>query len=104
MTMHHGWLPDACAAAPVAMTKEAVASAKASRRIRSLLHGAAANAAALLGRLADRVDPLDPGGAELELGNLAERIELRIGEQVGGRLHIGERDEHHAVRHRLVLA
>ncbi len=51
-----------------------------------------------------RIDRLDLGGAELELRNLAERIKLRIGQQVRRRFHISERDEHHAIRHRVVLA
>src|SRR5688572_20654717 len=57
----------------------------------------------LLRRLALRPDRLESGGAELELRNLAERVELRIGEQVRRRLDIGERDEHNAVRYRVVL-
>ena len=40
----------------------------------------------------------------LNSGIFAERIELRIGEQVGRRLGEGERDEHHAVGHGVVLA
>src|SRR5215472_467699 len=59
---------------------------------------------ALLRGLAHDAGGLDARGAELELGNLAERIELGVGEQVGGRLDVGERDEHDAVRHRVVLA
>src|SRR5215470_10335829 len=30
-----------------------------------------------------RIDPLDPGGAKLELGDFPERIKRRVGEQVG---------------------
>src|SRR6188508_1386411 len=44
-----------------------------------------------------RIDRLDLGGAELELGDFAERIELRVRQQVRRRLDIGERNEHHAV-------
>ena len=51
-----------------------------------------------------RLDALHPGRAILELGDLAERIERRIGQEVGRRLDIGERDEHHAVGDRVVLA
>src|SRR5918994_2963013 len=40
------------------------------------------------------VRSLDFHRAEFVFRNLADRIELRIGEDVGGRLHIGERDEH----------
>ena len=36
---------------------------------------------------------LDPHGAIFVLGDLPDRIELRIGEHVRRRLHIGERDE-----------
>src|SRR5580698_3613799 len=42
-------------------------------------------------------------GAEFEFWNLAERIELRIGEQVRGRLDEGEWNEHHTVRHGIIL-
>ena len=38
-------------------------------------------------------------GAELELRDLAERVELRVGQQVGRRLGEAERDEHHALGH-----
>src|SRR5581483_9462485 len=50
-----------------------------------------------------RSDPyvcrLDLGGAELELGDLAHRVELWVGQQVCGRLGKAERNEHHALRH-----
>src|SRR3546814_1840304 len=42
---------------------------------------------------------LDPAGAELELRDLAEGIELRVGQHVGRRLVEAEGDEHHALRH-----
>src|SRR5262249_39112261 len=51
------------------------------------------------GRFGDGPHRLDLGGAELELRDLAERIERRIGQDVGRRLGIAERDEHHAVGH-----
>ncbi len=38
---------------------------------------------------------LDLGGAEFEFGNFADRVELRVGEDVGGGLGIAERDKHH---------
>src|SRR5215471_3852841 len=47
---------------------------------------------------------LDPSRTVLELRNLAERIERRVGQQIGGRFHERERNEHNAVRHRIVLA
>src|SRR3546814_10675827 len=37
--------------------------------------------------------------AELELGDLAEGIKLRVGEGVGRGFGEAERDEHHALRH-----
>jgi hypothetical protein len=37
--------------------------------------------------------------AELEFGNLAERIEHRIGQEVGGGFRVAERHEHHVLRH-----
>src|SRR3974377_2467874 len=58
---------------------------------------------ALLRRLA-RLHALHPRGAILELRDLPERVERRIGEEVRGRLHIGERDEHDAVGHGIILA
>src|ERR1700704_5686639 len=58
----------------------------------------------LLRRLAHDLRPLHPRRAELELGDFSERIERRIGEQVRGRLHEGEGDEHDAVRYPVVLA
>jgi hypothetical protein len=51
-----------------------------------------------------RIDRLDLGGAELELGDFAERIELRIGQKIRRRLDKGKRNEHHAVGHCIVLA
>src|SRR5262249_49621620 len=57
----------------------------------------------LLRRL-PHLDPLHPRGTILELRNLPEWIERRIGEQVGGRLDISERDEPHAVGNPIVLA
>src|SRR3546814_6667636 len=45
------------------------------------------------------VDRLHLGGAELELGDLAEGVELRVGEGVGRRFGEAERDEHHALGH-----
>src|SRR6266404_4195048 len=56
-------------------------------------------AISLFGRFGHSLQRLDLGGAELELGDLAERIERRIGQEVGRRLGIAERDEHHAVWH-----
>src|SRR5581483_482775 len=56
----------------------------------------------LLRRL-PHLDPLHPGGAILELRNLAERVERRVGKEVGGGLDVSERDEDHAVRNRVVL-
>src|SRR5690606_18657930 len=41
---------------------------------------------------------LDTSGAELELRDLAEWVELRIGEQVRCSLGEAERDEHHPFR------
>src|SRR5438105_12370395 len=43
-------------------------------------------------------------GAILELGNLAERIERRIGQQIRRRLVVAERDEHRTARHAVVGA
>src|SRR5207245_7264285 len=54
--------------------------------------------------LAYRADSLHPGRAELELRDLAERVERRVGQEVRGGLDIGERDEHDAVRDGVVLA
>src|SRR5262245_3939763 len=45
---------------------------------------------------------LDFRGAELEFGNLAERIERRIGEDVRRRFNISEGDEHDAVRNSII--
>src|SRR5260221_2858065 len=56
-------------------------------------------AISLFGRFGQHLQRLDLGGAELELGDLAERIERRIGQEVSRRLGIAERDEHHAVWH-----
>src|SRR5712671_2402460 len=39
-------------------------------------------------------DWLDLGGAEFVFGDLAERIELRVGQDVGGGFGVAERDEH----------
>src|SRR4051794_41648678 len=39
---------------------------------------------------------LDPGRAELELGDLAERVERGVGEEVGGGLGVAEGDEDEA--------
>ena len=36
---------------------------------------------------------LDLGGAEFEFGDLAERVELRVGQDVGGGFGVAERDE-----------
>src|SRR5258707_9719112 len=47
----------------------------------------------------DLVGRRDFGGAELELGDLAERIERRVGQQVGGGLDVAERHEDHALGH-----
>src|SRR5258708_30058486 len=58
----------------------------------------------LLRRLAYHLGPLHSRRTELELGDLPERIERRVGEQVGGRLHEGEGNEHDAVRYPVVLA
>src|SRR3546814_8228749 len=38
-------------------------------------------------------------GAELEFRDLAEGVELRVGQHVGGRLVEAEGNEHHALRH-----
>src|ERR1700756_3152035 len=105
MTMHHA--PGRVLAAEASpAVAAAIARPRANARIADLLAGGAATSpkVALLRRLAHNPGRLHPRGAELELRNLAERIELRIGEQVGGRLHERERDEHDAVRHRVVLA
>src|SRR5215471_5577596 len=56
-------------------------------------------AISLFGRFGQSLQRFDLGGAELEFGNLAERIEGGIGEQVGRRLGVAERNEHHAVGH-----
>ena len=53
---------------------------------------------------ARRPPRLDLGGAILEFGDLPERIERRIGEQIRRRLDERERNEHDAVRNRVVLA
>ena len=42
---------------------------------------------------------LDPGGAELELGDLAERVQRRVGQEVRRRLGVAERDEDDPARH-----
>src|SRR5271157_1129608 len=47
-------------------------------------------AISLVGRFGQRLQRLDLGGAELELGDLAERIECRIGQEIGGRLGVTE--------------
>src|SRR5262245_54202672 len=52
----------------------------------------------LFRRLHPLAGGLDFRGAELEFGNLAERIERRIGQDVRRRFHIGEGNEHNAVR------
>src|SRR5205814_6610679 len=57
----------------------------------------------LFRRLSDRLRALHLGGAVFELGNLPERVELRIGQEIRGRLDVGERDEHDAIRYRVVL-
>ena len=54
---------------------------------------------ALLGRRGPDPGWLRARGAELELGDLAERVERGIGEQVGRRLRVAERHEHHVLRH-----
>ena len=46
----------------------------------------------------------DPDGAVLELRNLAERIEHRVGELVRGGLVVAERHEHRPARHAIVCA
>ena len=58
----------------------------------------------LFRRLRRHRRPLDPRGAELVLRDLADRVELRVGQDVGRRLDVGERDEHHALGHRAVDA
>src|SRR5690349_25070345 len=50
----------------------------------------------LLRRLLHGSERLDLGGAILELRDLADRIELRVGQQIGRRFGVAERDEHHA--------
>ena len=47
---------------------------------------------------------LDLGGAELELGDLADGVELRVGQQIGGGLGEAEGNEDHALGHVPVLA
>src|SRR6188472_4445878 len=61
----------------------------------------AASKAHTLGRVASGGD-LDR--AVLELWNLAERIEHRVGQHVRSRLVKAERDEHSAARHAIVGA
>src|SRR5262249_33483352 len=56
-------------------------------------------AISLFGCFGERLQRLDLGSAEFELGDLAERIEGGIGQQVGRRLGVAERDEDHAVGH-----
>jgi hypothetical protein len=53
-----------------------------------------------LRRLRRRIGLLDPGGAELVLRDLTDRVELRVGQDIRRRLDERERDEHHALRHR----
>src|SRR5262249_42611874 len=59
---------------------------------------------ALLRCLPRRSRRLHARGAEFELGDFAERVERRVGEQVRGGFHEGERDEHDAVGNGVVLA
>ena len=47
---------------------------------------------------------LDARRAELELGNLPERVKRRVGELVRCSLEEGEGDEYHPVRNGVVLA
>src|SRR6516225_6401208 len=51
-----------------------------------------------------RIDRLDPRGAIFEFRNLAERIERRIGENVGGRFDKGKGNEDYAVGNGVILA
>src|ERR1700730_18732455 len=39
-------------------------------------------------------DRLDLGGAEFVFGDLADRVELRVGQHIGGGFGVAERDEH----------
>src|SRR5207302_6185949 len=57
-----------------------------------------------LPRRPTRLDLFDTRRAVFELRNLSDRVELRIGQDVGGRLGIAERDEDHAGRDRAVSA
>src|SRR5258708_14623283 len=50
------------------------------------------------------LDLFDPCRAVLELGDLAKRVERRVGQEVRRRLDIGEGNEHDAVGHPIVLA
>ncbi|MBM3573401.1 MAG: hypothetical protein FJX52_13755, partial [Alphaproteobacteria bacterium] len=59
---------------------------------------------ALFRRLRRRADTLDACRAEFEFRNLAERIKLRIGQDIGRRLGVAEWNENHAGAQRAVGA
>src|SRR4051812_15104138 len=54
-------------------------------------------AAVLLRRVA-HLGAFGPGRAELELRDLAERIERRVGQEIGRRFRVAERHENHVLR------
>ncbi len=66
------------------------------------LHESSANKRSLGSRRHARF--LHARGAELELGNLANRIERRVGEHIGGGFGVAKRNEHAAFGNRTVHA
>src|SRR5215467_13637507 len=99
--------PSACRRGTLSMPATGVTRSKIMRRAASMpkrlppkaKQSSESCAISLFGRFGESLQRLDLGGAELELGNLAERIESGIGQEVGRRLGVAERDEDHAVGH-----
>src|SRR5262249_13773198 len=99
--------PSACRSGTRSMPATGVTRSKIIRRAASMLsrlppkakQSSESCAISLFGRFGERLQRLDLGGTELELGDLAERIEGGIGQEIGRRLGITERDEDHAVGH-----
>src|SRR5437764_5066184 len=99
--------PSACRSGTRSMPATGVTRSKIIRRAASMAsrlppkakQSSESWAISLFGRFGHGPERLDLGGAALEFGDLAERIECRIGQEVGRRLGIAERHEDHADGH-----
>src|SRR5215471_1901374 len=90
------WQPTASAMPATCCESQSRPSSAQATKCRTawpLRHRPPTEAVSLVRRRTHR-DRLYLGGAEFVLGNLAERVELRVGQHVGGGFGIAERDEH----------